>query len=95
MRILCSELYQQQLKDIVAPYLLSDLKGVKDFKLYLDTVILNMPTKASKYKQSIYFNDQDVKDIEHQAYTIPFYLDDENETYVILGIVPSNSENKR
>ena len=87
MQILSSPLYQQQLKDIFTPYLKSDPKGIKDFKLYLDTVILNAPSKVAKYKRSIYFDDDNIKDIEHQGYTIPFYVDEANDTYVILGIV--------
>ncbi len=87
MQILSSPLYQQQLKEIFTPYLTSDLKGIKDFKLYLDTVILNAPSKVAKYKRSIYFDDDNIKDIEHQGYTIPFYVDEATDTYVILGIV--------
>lgn len=92
MKILCSELYQEQLKAIVKPYLKSDLKGIKDFKLYLDTVILNMPSKAKKYKQSVYFDDENIRDIEHQGYTVPFYMDEENDIYVILGIVDASPQ---
>lgn len=87
MQILSSSLYQTQLQEIFTPYLKSDLKGIKDFKLYLDTVILNAPSKVDKYKRSIYFDDDNIKDIEHQGYTIPFYVDRETNTYVILGIV--------
>lgn len=87
MRILCSRLYQEQLKSILKPYLQSDPKGIKDFKLYLDTVILNMPSKVQKYKKSIYFDDEEIRDIEHQGYTIPFIYDEVNEIFLILGIV--------
>ena len=87
MQILSSTLFQEQLKELFTPYLKSDLKGIKDFKLYLDTVILNIPSKVNKYKKSIYFDDEDVRDVEHQGYIIPFYLDQESQTYVILGIV--------
>ncbi len=90
MKILTSELFSEQFKAIVRPYMQSDFKGIKDFKLYLDTVILNMPSKAKKYKKSIYFDDESVRDIEHQGYTIPFYMDEENDVYVVLGIVQAN-----
>ena len=90
MEILSSNLYEEQLKAILEPYLQSDPKGIKDFKLYLDTVILNMPSKAKKYKKSIYFDDENIKDIEHQGYTIPFFMDEESDSYVILGIIENN-----
>jgi hypothetical protein len=45
-----------------------------------------MPSKVQKYKKSIYFDDEDIKDIEHQGYTIPFVYDEINDTFLILGI---------
>ncbi len=88
MNIICSELYEQQLKEILELIILeSDYETAKKFKLYLDTIILNIPTKVQKYKSSIYFNDENIKDIEHEGYTIPFVADELNKTFAILGIV--------
>ena len=86
MKILSSPLYQEQLKAILSPVLEHDPQNAKSFKLYLDTIIINMPSKARKYKKSIYFDDENIRDIEHQGYTIPFYMDEDNDTYLILGI---------
>jgi hypothetical protein len=93
MKIVNSQLYTEQLKSILKEYFQGDIKAVKSFKLYLDTIILNMPTKVKKYKQSIYFNDENIKDIEHQGFTIPFYYDHINDTYVILGIISNTNSN--
>ncbi len=87
MKIINSSLYQDQLKAIMAPVLEHDVQNAKSFKLYLDTIIINMPSKARKYKRSIYFDDDNIRDIEHQGYIIPFYMDEASATYVILGIV--------
>lgn len=87
MNILSSKLYQAQLKSILASFAKEDIKS---FKLYLDTIILNMPSKVKKYKQSVYFDNEKIKDIEHQGYTIPFYIDEAKETYVVLGIIKKN-----
>ncbi len=88
MNIICSELYETQLKEILESIISeADYKTAKNFKLYLDTIILNIPTKAKKYKTSIYFDDDSIKDIEYEAYTIPFILDEENKIYRLLGIV--------
>lgn len=84
MKILSSELYETQLKSILGTFAPEETKA---FKLYLDTIIINMPSKAKKYKPSVYFNDENVKDIEHQGYTIPFYYDEANDTYLVLGII--------
>ena len=40
-----------------------------------------------KYKKSVYFDDEGIKDIEHQGFTIPFLYDAINNTYVVLGII--------
>jgi len=87
MRIVCSELYEMQLKSLLEDFLKEDISATKKFKSYLDTIIINLPTKATKYKKSIYFDDENIKDIVHENFIIPFYIDKTNDTYLILGIV--------
>ena len=87
MKILCSKLYEKQLKEILMLMASSDYNQAKNFKLYLDTIILNVPTKARKYKQSVYSDNEKIKDVEHEGYTIPFLFDETNNTYLILAIV--------
>jgi len=87
MKILCSELYEKQLKEILMSMASFNYDEAKRFKLYLDTIILNVPTKARKYKQSVYSDDENIKDIEHEGYTIPFLLDAPNNTYLMLAIL--------
>jgi len=90
MKILCSNMYEQQLKDILESINFIDSKEAKSFKLYLDTIIINIPTKAKKYKQSLYSNNENVKDVEYHDYTIPFFWDKKNDNYIILGIIKKN-----
>jgi len=88
MKILNSPLFTKQLKDILQEFAQEDPEATKNFKMYLDTIILNMPSKAKKYKKSIFFDNEDIKDIEHQGFTIPFLMPQNGDnTYVILGIV--------
>ena len=86
MKIITSKLYETQLKEILESIVKVDYKVAKNFKIYLDTIVLNLPTKVKKYKQSIYFNDVNIKDIEFQGCTIPFFIDNETNSYIILGI---------
>ncbi|MEA1891740.1 MAG: hypothetical protein U9N33_03415 [Campylobacterota bacterium] len=86
MQILTSPLFEEQLKDILEILKEENYEKSKQFKIYLDTIIVNAPTKAKKYKQSIYFDDEKIKDIEFQGYTIPFLIDEAKDNYVILGI---------
>lgn len=87
MNILSTPLYEEQLKSILQKFIEEDLGATKKFKLYLDTILINIPTKAHKYKKSIYFDDEDIKDIEHEEFTIIFYIDKESNNYLILGII--------
>ncbi len=87
MQILCTDLFEKQLQDILQEFAKKDFNATKNFKMYLDTVIINIPTKSQKYKQSVYFNDENIKDLEHQGFVIPFFIDKASETYLVLGIV--------
>lgn len=87
MNILTSSLYKKQLEDILRSLDQENGGSSKSFKLYLDTVIINMHTKISKYKKASYFNNDKVKEIENQGYSIPFYIDEENDKFIILAII--------
>jgi plasmid stabilization system protein ParE len=86
MKIVTSELYEQQLKKILVLIAEQNPSYAKDFKTYLDAIILNIPTKEKKYKKSFYFDDEDIKDIPFQGCTIIFYVDKSNTFYIVLGI---------
>nr|WP_321267151.1 hypothetical protein [uncultured Sulfurimonas sp.] len=86
MNILTSRLYEEQLKEILELLCKEDCKIARSFKMYLDTIILNMSSKEKKYKKSIYFDNEDIKDIEFQGCVVPFLVDINNNCYVILGI---------
>ncbi len=87
MIILATDTFQEQLKNILEGFAQKDIAATKNFKMYLDTIIINMPTKAKKYKKSIYFNDENIRDIEHQGFLIPFLMDETEDKYILLGIV--------
>ena len=87
MTILCTELFEIELKKILEKFALDDFEATKKFKLYLDTILINIPTKAQKYKKSIYFDDDDIKDIPHEDFTIVFFIDKEQDNYLLLNIL--------
>lgn len=86
MNILTTKLFQTQLQDILDKYAKEDLEATKKFKLYLDTIIINMPTKANKYENSTLFNDDEIKEIPHEELKIVFFIDNINNCYLLLGI---------
>ena len=86
MNILTSKLYEKQLKQLLESLTKQDYQQTKNFKIYLDTIVLNIPSKAKKYKKSIYFDDENIKDVNFQGCTIIFLRDEKNDSYIILGI---------
>ena len=91
MKTLSSELYKEQLKEAIELVKKQSEADVSNFEMYLDTIIINMHTKIKKYKQSIYFDDENIKDIQNQGFIIPFYIDEKNNLYILLGIVNSQA----
>jgi len=89
MQILSSNLYKEQLKEAIELVKQQDDISVSGFEMYLDTIIVNMQTKLKKYKKSIYFDDENIKDIQNQGFTIPFYIDEKKNFYVLLGLINS------
>ena len=87
MDILCTPLYETQLKDILSTFVDEDFKAAKAFKLYLDTIIINIGTKSHKYKTSIHFDDENIKDIQHEEYTIVFFEDKPNQNFLLVSII--------
>ena len=87
MQIVATPLYEQQLQALLQELSEESVEETIRFKMYLDTIIINMPSKYKKYKPSIFFEDETVKDIELKGLIIPFFYDESNDTYVLLGVV--------
>lgn len=87
MKLLAGETFEQQLCSILTLRAEEDVAKAKSFKLYLDSILYNLPSKVAKYKPSVYHDDPDVRDIEHQGCTIVFYLDKKKENCTLLGII--------
>ena len=90
MNILTSTLYREQREEILNFLEKEDESVAKSFAIYHDTIIFNIHTKVRKYKQSQYFDNSNIKDIENQGYTIPFFIDEKRGRYILLGMVKSN-----
>ncbi|MFT5660895.1 MAG: hypothetical protein ACI9TV_001539 [Sulfurimonas sp.] len=89
MNVFPSPLYKEQLQEALEFIKKENEITESSFQLYLDTIIVNMHTKVKKYKKSIYFDNENVKDIQNQGFTIPFFVDEKKGIYLLLGIVKS------
>jgi len=87
MKILATEKFEKELKLILSKMLEQlDCKSVKNFKLYLDTIMLNIPTKLHKYKISPFFDDEKIKEIDYNGFKIFFYEDSLRKNIILLSI---------
>ncbi len=88
MNIVCTPLYEEQLKKILSAFAKEDFAATKKFKLYLDTILINLPTKAEKYKSASGFDNENIKEIPHEKFLILFFIDKISQNYLILSILP-------
>ena len=62
----------------------------KNFQKELDKLIKNIPNFPYKYRQSIYFNDKNVRDLIYKKYTINYEVNLEENSIEILNIFNQN-----
>jgi len=51
-----------------------------------DKKISKLDFMPYKFRKSYYYNDEDIRDLIVQGYTIPYLIDKEKDTIVILDI---------
>jgi len=56
------------------------------FKEELKNKIEDLVYMPYKFKQSIYFNREDIRDLVFKGYTIPYKIDEVNNQIVVIGI---------
>ncbi len=54
------------------------------FESELDTMIHDIPIYPYKFRKSIYFDDENIRDLIYKGYVIPYLIKD--DTIIILGI---------
>lgn len=87
MKILATEKFENELKLILSSMLEQlSCKDAESFKLYLDTIMLNIPTKLQKYKVSPFFDDPHIKEIDYNGFKIFFYENSKKKNIVLLSI---------
>lgn len=86
MRISRKQEYLLSLKDIMI-YISEDSKNRSlNFKSELDHKINNLVNFPYKFKQSIYYPDENTRDMIFKGYTIPYFIDEQNQQIIILDI---------
>ena len=87
MQILISKRFEEDLQMILKQiHTQLGCKDMKNFKLYLDTIIANIPTKLHKYKVSSFFDDENIKEVDYNGFKIFIYEDKMEKNIVLLSI---------
>lgn len=56
------------------------------FKKEVKQKIEELPNMPFKFRQSIYFEDENIRDLIFKGYTIVYKIDKEQDTIIIIGI---------
>jgi len=86
LKVLRSKKYIQSLKKIIE-YISKDSKQrALNFKSEIDNSINDLVNMPLKFRQSIYFQDESVRDLTFKGYTIVYRVDTIKEIITIIGI---------
>ncbi|MDD5158043.1 type II toxin-antitoxin system RelE/ParE family toxin [Sulfurimonas sp.] len=90
MKITRSRKFQINLLITLGHIATDKVSASRKFQKELDTLIKNIPNFPYKYRQSIYFNDKDIRDLTYEKHTINYEVNLENNTIEILNIFNQN-----
>jgi len=95
MKIIRSRKFQINLL-LVLQYIAKDkVSASKNFQKELDKLIKNIPNFPYKYRQSIYFDDKNVRDLIYKKYTINYEVNLEKNSIEILNIFNQNKPSQQ
>jgi len=66
------------------------ISASKNFQKELDKLINNIPNFPFKYRQSVYFDDKNVRDLIYKKHTINYEINLEENSIEILNIFNQN-----
>ncbi len=90
MIIIYNPKFDKQIIEIVN-YIAKDKPSASiKFALELEEAILNLPNFPYRFRKSIYFNDDNIRDMIYKGYTIVYEVNLNNNTIEILKIFNKN-----
>lgn len=82
--------------NLILEYIAQDkLSASKKFRKNLFLQIKNLPNFPYKFRQSIYLNDENVRDMIFKGYTIIYEIDLDNNQIILLNIFHKNKPVKK
>ena len=90
MKIIRSRRFQINLLITLQHIAKDKVSASKNFQKELDKLINNIPNFPFKYRQSIYFNDKNIRDLIYNKHTINYEINLEENRIEILNIFNQN-----
>jgi len=90
MIITRTEAYQKKLIQILKHIANDKITASKKFHKELNEQISDIPTFPYKYRKSIYFNNDNIRDMVFKKYTINYEIDLNKNTIFIFSIFNQN-----
>ena len=90
MTIIRTEEYQKELLAILKYIAKDKITASRKFKKDLNIQISKIPEFPYKYRQSFYFEDENIRDMIFKSYTINYDIDLNKNTIFILSIFNQN-----
>jgi len=85
-----SEQFKQELR-FIALHIKRDKRTASiKFVQHLKTAIQNIPSSPYQYRQSIYYENPNIRDMIHQGYTVVYEINSEDNILEILTIFNQN-----
>lgn len=86
MHIVKSDKYLVQLSVILRFIALDSPSSARGFKKELTKKVMEIDHFPYKYRASIHFESQEIRDMIFKGYVIPYYIDKLNDEIVLIGI---------
>lgn len=86
MNIYKNPKYNIRLTEILKYIAVNNSSNAKGFKSKLDKFILNLINSPYKFRQSNYFENENIRDLIFKGFTIPYLIDLEKNRIIILDI---------
>jgi len=94
MQIIYKKAFEKQLLNIVNYIAKDKINASVRFANELEKIIFLIPDNPLKYKSSIYFNNENVRDMTYKGYTIIYKVSFQKDTIEVLRIFNQNKPTK-
>jgi len=86
LQIIYEPKFKDSFTDIWDFIALDSSNRANDFKRELKEKIENLVSMPYMFKQSIYFDNENIRDLIYKGYTISYKIDELNNQIIIIGI---------